>query len=127
MNFPWVISIAPEDTASLATLRLLSGIEVGEAAGLVWVRGQSCDKQLSKKILALPTRGRYERLKSNQLRHIQQRIPSAALPDLRWQPLDIWLQVKMPAAALPANIPDRISLRLARSTEEREAELLITR
>jgi hypothetical protein len=48
------------------------------------------------------------------------------LPELRWQPLNAWLHVELPVAAFPAQEPRTVSLRLVRSTEEREPELLLT-
>jgi hypothetical protein len=40
--------------------------------------------------------------------------------------LNAWFRIETPAAALPANNPPAISLRLVRSTVEREPELLLT-
>jgi hypothetical protein len=37
-----------------------------------------------------------------------------------------WLQVELPVAALPAGLPATVPLRLVRSSEEREADLLLT-
>ena len=126
MNFPWVINIAREDAESLARLRLVPGIEVSEAVDLIWLRGAHADEQLETRLAALPARDRYEWLASNQLRPLDRRIPSGHLPDLRWQPLDMWLQAEMPVAALPATETGRISLCLLRTSDEREPELLLT-
>jgi hypothetical protein len=76
--------------------------------------------------LALPATARYEWLNSNLLRQVDQRIPSASLPPLQWHPLDAWLQVEIPAAAFPAQPPPPVQLRLVRSTDEQEPELLLT-
>ena len=55
------------------------------------------------------------------------RSPSLArLPALRWQSLAAWLQIEMPFAAMPANAAALVALRLVRSTDEREPELLLT-
>jgi hypothetical protein len=126
VNFPWAICIARHDARSLAALRLAAGIEVGEAGGDLWVRGQQSNEQLNAKLSALPARARYEWLAANQLRHIHQRIPAHRLPELHWQSLDAWLRVEMPAAALPGALPAPVALRLVRSSDEREPELLLT-
>lgn len=110
----------------MAALRLVPGIEVGEVAGLVWLRGKPGDEHLDAKLAALPARGRYEWIAPNQLRHINQRIPSMHLPEIRWQPLQTWLQVEMAVAATPANVPHRVPLILVRSVAEREPGLLMT-
>jgi len=126
VNFPWAICIDREDIGALACLRLISGVEVGEDGMLIWVRGKQGDEQLASRLLRFPSRQKYEWLAPNQLRQVDRRIPMERLPDLRWQPLDAWLQVEMPTAALPANPPKAIPLRLVRSTLEREPELLLT-
>jgi hypothetical protein len=126
VNFSWVICIAREDATALATLRLETAIEIAEAGTEVWLRGQAGDDALDPKLSALPARGRFELFPSNQLRQTGQRVPSARLPDMRWQPLGAWLQVELPVAALPANEPAPIPLGLVRSADEREPELLLT-
>jgi len=125
VNFPWAISLGREDAASLAALRLNPGLEVGAAAGFVWLRGNRGDKHLDAMLAALPARGRYERIAPNQLRRIDQRIPSSRLPEITWTPLQAWLQVEMPVPALPAYGPRRAPLMLARSVEERAPGLLL--
>src|SRR5262245_16594340 len=127
MNFPWAISIARDDAASLAALRLVPGLEVGEAPDLIWLRGKPGDEQLDRRLSALPARVRYEWLAPAQLRPLDRRIPSARLPDVRWQSLDAWLQVAMPVAALPASEPVRMALALVGAPDEREPALRLTR
>lgn len=115
-----------EDAALLAALRLVPGIEVAEADKTIWLRGKHCDEHLGTRLAVLPASGRFEWMAPNRLRRIDQRIPSACLPELRWLPLDAWLRVDVAVAAMPAHGPERVPLQLARSTEEREPELLLT-
>ena len=127
MNTAWAICLASEDASALGSLRLIQGIEVGEAEKFIWLRGQRGDEQLAGRLSALPARDRFEWLPDNRLRRLETRIPSATLPPLRWQPLHHWLQVQFPTSAMPASESRPVSLQLVRSDEEREAELLITR
>jgi hypothetical protein len=115
-----------EDGAALAAIRLIGGIQVAEVGKEIWLRGQGGDDSLGGKLSALPANARYEWLKPDQLRRIDQRVPSGRFPTLQWQPLAAWLQVELPVAALPALEPRPVSLRLIRSTDEREPELLLT-
>src|SRR5688500_11254639 len=110
MNFPWALSIGREDAAALGSLRLESGIEVAEAGALLWLRGQAGGDHIDARLSALPANARYEWLPPNQLRRIDQRIPSSRLPDRPWQPLQSWLRVGLPAAALPAAEPAAMPL-----------------
>lgn len=127
MNFPWALCIALEDAAALAALRLHPGLEVATGTREVWLRGQPADERFSARLLALPATGRFEWLLPDKLRPLENRIPSQRLPVLGWQRLDAWLQVEFPAAALPANQPEAVTLRLVRSGEERNPDLLLTR
>ena len=126
MNSPWAICIAREHGSSLAALRLGSGIEVGEHGQQLWLRGQQCDENLERKLSALPAVGRYEWLPPAQIRMLGQRIPAGGMPNLQWQSLAGWLQVEIPALAMPANPPATVALQLVRSTSERDPELLLT-
>ena len=126
MNFAWAICIARDDAASLAALRLVTGIEVAETETQIWIRGHRVDESLETRLSALPAEGRYELMTSNQLRQEGRRIPSGRLPELSWLPLNAWLQVELRAAALPAHEPPPIPLRLVRSTDECAPGLLLT-
>lgn len=125
VNFLWAICIALEDAASLSPLRQITGIEVGEDGANIWLRGKQGVEKLDAKLAALPARARYEWLNSNQLRQIDKRIPGGRLPAVQWQPLDAWLQVRIPAAAMAGEQPSRVALRLVRSACEQEPDLLL--
>ena len=125
MNFPWAICIALEDAASLSPLRQITGIEVGEDGAKIWLRGKQGDEKFNAKLAALPACARYEWLGSNELRQIDKRIPGDRLPTVRWQPLDAWLQVQIPTAAMPGEQPNRVPLLLVRSAREQEPDLLL--
>ncbi|HTV40091.1 MAG TPA: hypothetical protein VMF08_05930 [Candidatus Sulfotelmatobacter sp.] len=121
----WALCVALEDAASLAPLRRIAGIEVGEAGAIIWLRGKQGDEKLDASLAALPARARYEWLNSNDLRQIDRRIPTGRLPTMQWQPLDTWLQVRMPVAALAGEQPNQVPLRLVRSACEQEPGLLL--
>ncbi len=126
MQFRWAVTIAVEDAACVASLRLVPGIEIGEQLNEVWLRGQPGDQQLQARLLCLPAVRRYEWLGDDKLRPVDRRIPAERMPNLRWQSLQAWLQVASPVGALPGNKPRPAALTLARSADEREPELLLT-
>jgi hypothetical protein len=112
---------------ALSQLRLTPAIEVAEAGEEVWLRGRSADEGLSALLQALPAKVRYEWRPPDGLRQVDQRIPCGRFPNLQWQPLHSWLLVDVSPAALPANIPIAVPLRLKRSGQEHEPNLLLTR
>src|SRR4051812_33209224 len=126
VKHPWAIYIAKEDSATLATLRLINGIEVAETDGQIWLRGKIGSETLEPKLGSLPALERFEWLDGNKLRRIDQRVPSRRLPELPWKPISAWSQVRLPLAAFPADLPAKAALRLARSTDEQPPTLLLT-
>ena len=126
MNSPWAIRLPRQDAATLAGLRLRSGLEVSESADEIWLRGKSSDNELDLKISALPAHARYEWLLDNRLRPLGKLIPTGVLPSAPWQPLKFWLQVAFPPAATLAMEPSRVALQLVRSAGEQDSTLLLT-
>ena len=126
MNFPWAICLERKDAAALGSFRLQAGIEVAEAENRVWLRGKRGNEELAHKLSTLCALARYEWLAADWLRKQENRIPTMRLPSLGWQPLDAWLQIEFPPAAMPATEPKKTSLQLVRSGEERDANLLLT-
>jgi hypothetical protein len=51
-------------------------------------------------------------------------VPSGFLPDGPWTPLKEWLQPAAPPTLLPGKVTSRASLRLVRTTAERNANLV---
>jgi hypothetical protein len=125
VNFPWLICLARQDAAALATVRLTPGLEVAETEEHVWVRGHKPDERVAAQLKGLPALHRYEVTQDNYLRRIDERIPRQPLPQFKWQPLQHWLQVKCAPAALPAQAPDRSLIVLVRSFDERAPDLLL--
>jgi len=126
MSHAWAICIGVEDGSALAPLRLVSGIEIAVVGVEIWLRGRALDDATAARLSALPGRGRFEWIGSDQLRRLDHRIPSERLPTASWQPLSEWLRVGLPVVALPAKLPATVSLRLVRSVHERDPDLLLT-
>jgi hypothetical protein len=132
VNVSWVIRLARQDASSLAGLRLIPNVEVGEDDTTIWLRVKTADESLAPKLAGLPARERYEWLPSNALRAMDARIPSAQLPNVHWRPIAEWLKVEAPTAALPGILnlqPSTFNLQrltLVRSSVELEPELLLT-
>ena len=122
----WTLSLAREDAPALAPLRLTPGLEVAEDGSTIWLRGHSSDEQLSRALKNLPVRERFEWVTADRLRPIYSRLPTVAVPDLAWRPIAEWIQVQLPAGALPGELGAKIRLRLVRSPQERRPNVLLT-
>ena len=126
LNTGWAIVVAKEDVTALAPLRLFSGIEIAEAETTAWVRSRDVEENLLRLLPTIPAVARYEWRTDNRLRAMGSRIPAETFPILKWQSLNSWLRPDFPPAASPAQQPDRAPLRLVRTTEERDSNLLLT-
>ena len=126
MTSPWVIRLSRNEAATLAGLRLRSGLEVLEATDDIWLRSKSSDEELTAKLSAVPAVARYEWLPDDRLRPIGKLISTGVLPSGPWQPLQSWLQVTFPPAANLAMEPSRVALQLIRSAVEQEPTVLLT-
>ena len=126
MNFPWAIRLARRDAAAFAPLRLRAGLEIGEAADSIWLRGPAGEAELELELRKLPAEFRGERLPDGRLRPLESRIPSLVLPALRWEPLRNWLAVELPAANWPGEPGSPVPLRIVHSAEEEPANVLRT-
>ncbi len=128
----WVLTLAAKDASALAALRLAAGVEVGEASETLWIRSRQPTASTQDRLRKLPAIERYEWFDSERLCRLGSLIPCDRLPDLRWQPIDGWLKIEMPAAALPAtpltesSRSRAIQIRLVRSDRETVANGLLT-
>lgn len=125
MNQAWAICLARADAPAVAALRLSPGIELGDDAGNIWLRGKTLDETLARSLSALPATGRFEWLPGDALRANGSRIPVGRFPNISWRPLATWSQVQA-AAALPGEQPPRVRLRLVRSSHEAAPSVLKT-
>lgn len=125
MKHPWAISIPLAEAATAASLRTVPKIEVAQTHSHIWLRGEPVPA-LEPLLRGLPSEGRFEWIKPNQLRPLSSRIPSVRLPDAPWIPIRDWCQVEWPIAALPAPDPRPIPLKWIRCGVPRESELLET-
>ena len=126
MNFAWALQLMPADAFTLAPLRLISSIEIGEMPQCLWLRGKPLEEKPASLLQSLPAVARFECLPDGRLRRVESRIPTQALPALQWQPITQWLQVHLPTAGAPAPQPARARISLARSGEELPCNVLRT-
>jgi len=124
----WALSLRREQASALAKLHNLSGVEVGEANGLVWARGTGTDEDVARILASLPTSRFFEIVHRDRLRPRGRLLPTGRLPEVRWLTVSQWLSIRIPPAALPGELSRTAVLTLAlgpgRSIDAHEVLLL---
>lgn len=126
MSFAWAARIPQESSASVSRLRLVEGISLLESDEALWLRGESLDEPLDRMVRSLPGALRYRVLDDGQLILDGRDVPTARMPEGRWQPLRSWATVELPSAAFAGQSTARIPIELVRSDEVREPAILLT-
>lgn len=101
---------------ALSPLRLSSDVEALAFGDDVFVRGVCESETIPPVVRTLPGT-LYIALPDDQLIEYQCQTPTARIPIGHWVPLQQWLDVELPVAALEANPPAPISLDMRRSTQ----------
>ena len=121
-RFAW--SLPTTQVRALGAVRRWSGVEVLAALPLVWLRAAQLADEQWELVRRLPGADRYTVLDDGQLIGVGNLVPLGRLPAGGWQPLQHWLEVELPPADEPLTLPESATLRLVRSTAEREATWL---
>jgi hypothetical protein len=111
---------------SLGRLRILPGISALTDADSVWIQGDVLEEHLANLLRSLPAAERFLITDDGQLTFWDETVPRAKLPTGRWRPLAEWLPVDFPRAAFAAVNEHQINLKLVRSQEVAESNLLRT-
>lgn len=122
----WAIRLHPAALLAAGAVRLRGGIEACEAAGMVWLRGDDLSDELAYELRKLAADGIFDVAAEGTLTRPGTILPEGKLPEAGWQPLDRWLALAPQPAALGAELPGRVALRLARAEQESPATLLLT-
>jgi MoxR-vWA-beta-propeller ternary system domain bpX2/FtsH ternary system domain X7 len=122
----WAACISSADCEVLGPLRLFPGVDCAEIGGFVWLRGQESNEDLERALARVPGLERFELLASGRLKSPHSRIPAGTLPPAAWRPLKEMLLPALPAAALPAEIKQKLALTLTRSGVEQTPTALLT-
>lgn len=96
----------------LSKLYGVPDVHVGEAGGIVWVRGSGTGSEVESVLERVPASRFYEIVRDDRLRPLGRLLPTRRLPRLPWVPLRDWLVVRAPVAALPGEISMRAELEL---------------
>ncbi len=122
----WVACLPSSHVASIGALRLAPGIETHASGESVWLRGCELDKDLDRRLRALPGARRFRVLADGQLLAVGRRVPQGRIPDGPWVPLVRWLGIELPPASGAARLGRPIPLELQPSSDVAEPSVLLT-
>lgn len=127
MSIGWAIQIDLSHARSVASLRTQPAIEVHVDDQSIWLRGPGdiSEANRSTGIAALPANGRFNVDPDGRLRHPGKAVPVGSIPRKDWQPIDQWVYVDAPAAAIPGRLPQPLRISLAPANTMAEANLLL--
>ncbi|UOQ51205.1 hypothetical protein [Hymenobacter cellulosivorans] len=121
-----VLVLASADRAVLGYVRTVPGLRVAEAAGQLWVRGLPATGELPAAARRLPAAAAYALDAQNRLFATGQLTPTAHLPDLAWLPIQEFVPLELPTAALPGQARLRYRVRLVPSARAVAGSALLT-
>jgi hypothetical protein len=110
----------------VGSLRTNGGLEVCEERDRIWLRTSDPADSLRQKLRGVPGALLFTVSTDGQLCRVGSRVPRGRLPTGPWIKLSNWLNVRLPTAALPARLSDRIPMRLVADGSYREPNLLLT-
>ncbi len=110
----WAMTLDRADAGALAALRLVPGLEVAEASGSIWLRGEALAEDLRPLLQAIPAVARFERT-GDALRWPAGLVPRGVLPPGPWRPLASAFPLTAPAITTTTSgaVP-RAAVRLTR-------------
>lgn len=125
---PWAACVAADQLLGLRRLRRQPGVQILEADGAVWIRGDLLDEQGERLLRMLAPSRRFEVTAGEQLIPHGSRVPAGKLPQGRWVDVADWMPLSLAQpAGLPASIPALVQIRCIRCDHLRPASVLLTR
>jgi hypothetical protein len=121
-----VFVLAGSDREVLGGLRAVPGLQAAEAAGELWLRGLPATGELPLAVRALPATAAYTLDGQGRLFPLGSRTPTAQLPALAWLPIQVFVPLELPTAALPAQGAPRYRVRLVPSGRAEAGAALLT-
>lgn len=125
-RYAWSLPLA--DVRALGFVLSWSGVEVSEAAPLLWLRASALSDEQWEQCRRLPGADRYSVLADGQLVPVGRSVPQGRVPQGNWRPIRSALQITPPVADdAPTRRPEPMNIRLVRSREEAEPNWLLVR
>ncbi len=124
MNALWAARIPETSLAAASSLRLRP-VEFCTVADQVWLRGSEPFEQIQAALAALPGAQLFMVSADGLIVPAGARVPTGRLPARPWVALSNGISVTAPTSALPGTLPKKVPLRLIRTENIRESNLLV--
>lgn len=117
--------LSRSNSARLALVRHLPGLEVCESYDAVWLRANEPSDAFRITLAAVPATQSIVQ-SDGQLIEVGKNVPRGHLPDSNWTSLKEWIDVVPPTAGFSGQAPEPITLQMKRGEREEQATLLLT-
>jgi hypothetical protein len=125
-SLPWVIRTDIRHAEDVAQLRRIRGLTLLVDGDVLWLRGETREADLDRRIRSLPDAEMFDIQLDEQLTRPGEAVPSARLPDGTWQAISLWFTLQLPRTGFAAAHNERVMLKLVRSSALTEANFLET-
>lgn len=114
-----------KDIEALGAVRKHQQIEIAEAKEWIWLRCALMGAE-AEALQQLPAYKRYELEGGNKLFPLGGSTPVALLQNMRWIPIQKFVPLEMPVAAMPGKVDHKCPIRLLASDRVEEGKALLT-
>lgn len=120
-----ILVLLKKDQEALGDVRCFPGLRIAEHEGLLWIRGIPVSGNPDLKIRQLPAFTTYFLDNENRLFPVHSLTPTGKLPEKTWIPLQEFLPVALPLAALPGELKEKKAVRLIPSDKIEKGNALV--
>jgi hypothetical protein len=122
----WAIQLPRNGITAALPLRLDPGVEAVDTGPDLWIRGSGApDESLTLALRLIPDAIRFTVDACGRLTPDAHRLPVGPIPDGKWIPFASLAILRLPPAALPAEVEHRADVSLIPATREAEIEALL--
>ncbi len=121
MAFGWATRFPRDSLGAALPLRLRAGVEAHDDGAAVWLRGAgAADDAVVAALRRVPAAERFTVDAAGELTPDGRRLPAGTLPAGPWVAFAELARLRLPPAALAAEVSGRVSVRLVPAERERE-------
>lgn len=120
-----ILHISKKYLHQLGNIRNIPNCWAAAEEDLLWLKFELEAGVIPLAVEQLPAKARYWVDEEGRLFPMQGLTPVAKIPALDWSPIATFIPLELPIAALPAEVTERVSIRLIRSKEVKKANFLL--